>query len=214
MSDRPPKSASSHPPDAPATPEELEAAERLRNTLEDPALASPDVVSALRAAWSPSALDDASHAAILADLPASDEEARLAAELRDALAGNGATKDAELVGALHAAYRPTTLDDAEHRRIIDRAVAPKTADVITLRRPRRVAVTVTATSVLALAAGVLLFLTTSRPPDEVPLAKARSTQPLFGEPFKAGETSARIDRIALARAADYRDNRFVKWGVK
>jgi hypothetical protein len=46
------------------------------------------------------------------------------------------------------------------------------------------------------------------------LRKARTTQPLFDEPFHAGETSARIDKIAIARAADYRDNYFAKRGVK
>ena len=48
----------------------------------------------------------------------------------------------------------------------------------------------------------------------VALAIHRSTQPLFREPFAAvgGETS-RVDRIAMARGADLRDNEFAKWGV-
>ncbi|WP_394820855.1 hypothetical protein [Pendulispora albinea] len=50
---------------------------------------------------------------------------------------------------------------------------------------------------------------------EAKLAVARSTQPLFGEPFPTtGGTSARIDRIARARASDLRDNRFARWGVR
>jgi hypothetical protein len=68
---------------------------------------------------------------------------------------------------------------------------------------------------LALAASIV-FVVTSAPMhgSEAPLAKARTTQPLFAEPFKPGETSARIDRIASARASDFRDNRFTKWGVR
>jgi len=75
-----------------------------------------------------------------------------------------------------------------------------------------------AITTLALAAGIVLFLQTQetnlRPHSEVALAKARSTQPLFDEPFHAGETSARIDKIAMARASDYRNNYFAKRGVK
>jgi hypothetical protein len=68
---------------------------------------------------------------------------------------------------------------------------------------------------LALAASVVFVVTSAPGPgSEAPLAKARTTQPLFSEPFKPGETSARIDRIASARAADFRDNRFTKWGVR
>jgi hypothetical protein len=76
---------------------------------------------------------------------------------------------------------------------------------------------VTTSTVLALAAGFILFVQTQEtraPRSEVALAKARTTQPLFDEPFHAGETSARIDKIAIARAADYRDNYFAKRGVK
>ena len=49
----------------------------------------------------------------------------------------------------------------------------------------------------------------------VAVAVSRSTQPLFPERFPAtgGETS-RIDRIAMARGADLRDNEFAKWGVR
>jgi hypothetical protein len=44
---------------------------------------------------------------------------------------------------------------------------------------------------------------------------ARSTQALFDAPFaRTGGESARIDRIAMARAQDYRDNQFAAWGVR
>jgi hypothetical protein len=202
MSDRPPRTPPPVDPDAPATAEEIAEAARLRDALE---ARSPDeLVRALTAAWSPGPLDDAAHAAMLEDLPASEEEVRVADALRDEL-----DRDPVAI-ALRAAWRPGELDHAEHARIVAQALAP---NVTAMRRRRRLAVPAIATSTLALAAGVLLWLT-SAPPTEAPLARSRSTQPLFEEPFRAGESSARIDRIALARSADYRDNRFAKWGVK
>lgn len=44
--------------------------------------------------------------------------------------------------------------------------------------------------------------------------QARSTTPLFSEPFRVGQKSARIDRIAIARADDFREDRFGRWGVR
>ena len=90
----------------------------------------------------------------------------------------------------------------------------------------------------ALAAGVALFLGSmavvdpqtgssvagrerSAAPAPAVLAKelirARSTQTLFdpGTPFaRRGGESSRVDRIARARAADLRANRFAAWGVE
>jgi hypothetical protein len=71
-------------------------------------------------------------------------------------------------------------------------------------------------STLAMAAGALLML---RPPGGAPspsaeLTATRSTETLFVEPFQVGQTSARIDRIAMARSHDYRENRFRRWGVR
>jgi hypothetical protein len=73
---------------------------------------------------------------------------------------------------------------------------------------------------LALAAVILLFQQQSRSPDMAvsmapPPREARSTQPLFHEPFAAhGGSSARIDRIASARAADLRENMYARWDVR
>ena len=206
-------------PDAPPSAEEIAASKRLRDALED-ASAAPakqggddlDLVSSLRAAWSPEPLDEGTHAEILDDMPMSAEEIALAAELREALEGK--TGAPEVVTALRSAWSPAALDEAEHRKIVEGAVGR--SNVVTLqprRRTMRLAV-VTTTTVLALAAGVVLWVTSAPSQGEQPLAKARSTQPLFDEPFKAGETSARIDRIAIARASDYRDNRFAQWGVR
>ncbi|MBX3231733.1 MAG: hypothetical protein KIT84_23095 [Labilithrix sp.] len=168
-------------------------------TLDDP------LVHALRAAWNPAEIRAEDHARIIDDVPTA-EELKLAALV----------DDDELVHALEAAWNPAALDPAEHRRIVDRATAGAVVQLRPARRRLGVAI-VTTTTVFALAAGVVLWITAvgpSGPKGEVALARARSTQPLFDEPFKAGETSARIDRIALARSSDYRDNYFARRGVR
>jgi hypothetical protein len=219
MSDRPgPDDASKSPDgDDPPTPDEIAASERLRDALEDPSKNDPDadLARSLQAAFAPEPLAASELGELAAAaLDASPEELRAAEALRDRLAGD------ELVTALHAAWSPASLSEAEHRAIVDAAVAklPASAGVVSLaaRRARLVRVSVSVvTGALALAASIFFVV---RPPDdgrsELPLAKARSTQALFSEPFKAGDASARIDRIALARASDYRDNRFTRWGVK
>jgi len=95
-----------------------------------------------------------------------------------------------------------------------------------------------ASAALAVAASVALILGTMER-DQAPAAsiavsapaaaptpyRARSTQPLFAEPFdapleKAGERSrpssgsARVDRIAMARASEFRENEFSRWGAR
>jgi hypothetical protein len=192
-------------PDAPPTAEEHAPNASADNDL--------NLVASLQAAWSPDALDAEAHAELVnLATTTTPRERELAAELRDALDDN------EVVTVLRSAWRPAEIDTAEHRRIVTNAVSTQpvaTGAKVTPLRPRamRVAV-VTTTTVLAFAASVVLWITTAAPPAELPLARARSTQPLFDEPFRAGETSARIDRIAVARASDYRDNRFAKWGVR
>jgi hypothetical protein len=222
-------------PGAPATEEEVAASQKLRDALEEDPIASalkaawaPEpiaaeaheeivdaaiaadaendpIVAALKAAWAPTEIYAEAHQRILDDLPTA-EELRLAPLV----------EEDDMVAALKAAWNPTALGDADHQRIVDRALA---GAVVTLRPARsrlRVAI-VTTSTVLALAAGFILFVQTQEtraPRSEVALAKARTTQPLFDEPFHAGETSARIDKIAIARAADYRDNYFAKRGVK
>jgi hypothetical protein len=202
-------------PDAPPSAEEIAASQRLRDALEDPSVPNEqaDLARSLRAAWSPSALDDDAHGAIV-DETLSPEEVRAAAELRDALDANtAATPEAELARALGCAWNPAPLSDAEHQAIIARAIG---TNVVAFRR-RSVVVRVSfgMAGVLAIAASVLFVIRQGAHGDsELPLALARSTQPLFTEPFRSGDASARIDRIALARASDFRDNRFAKWGVR
>jgi hypothetical protein len=72
---------------------------------------------------------------------------------------------------------------------------------------------------LALAASVLLALWGDRHGPGSGLAPtltmSRSTQDLFDQQFApTGGETRRIDRIAMARATDLRDNEFARWGVR
>ncbi len=199
------------PPDeADPTDEEIAASQRLRDALDDPSIESTeaDLARSLRAAFAPEPISEDENEELARS--AIDGELEAAKKLREALeSGVAKTPEAELARALTVAWNPRPLSDAEHRAIVDGALAK----VVALR-PRsnviRVAFGVSV-GALALAAAFVLVV---RAPKEVELAHARSTQPLFGEPFKSGEASARIDKIALARAGDYRDNRFAQWGVR
>lgn len=188
-------------PDAPPTEEEVAASARLRER-GDP------LVDALRAAWSPGPLDEQIHAALLDETVALDaDELALATALRDALGED------PLAAALAAAWRPAELPEREHAAILARALATAPAEgksnVVAFRLRRAALATTTA---LAFAASVVVWIGNAR--TELPLAQARSTQALFDEPFHGGEASARIDRIAVARASDLRDNQFAKWGAR
>jgi hypothetical protein len=201
---------------------------------------SPEIELALslKAAWDPGDLA-ASESRAMLDATPSAEEQELASALREALASKRAplTTDSgalELAHALRSAFAPAELDAKDHRAILDAALATMPAQHGGEEREKRAANVVAfhhgarRTTVvrvafgfvaggLALAASVVLVVTSAPGPgrgSEAPLAKARTTQPLFSEPFRPGETSARIDRIASARAADFRDNRFTKWGVR
>lgn len=207
-------------PDAPPSAEEIAASQRLRDALEDPSLPNEDadLARALKAAWAPEPIAGAELGSIV-ETSLDPAEVRAAARLRDALDGKpeAASPEAELAHALVCAWNPKPLSDAEHREILARALG---SNVVAFRRgsttPTRVVrVTFGVAGVLALAASVFLVVRAgSHGEAEMPLALARSTQPLFSEPFRTGDASARIDKIAMARASDFRDNRFAKWGVR
>lgn len=206
-------------PDAPPTEEEIAESQRLRDALEDPSVdhEGADLARALRSAYGPEPL---AHDELASLVEASLDPAEVASAqaLRDSLEEpNIPNDDASFAVALAAAWAPKALSDADHAAIVAKAIASfgRKAEVarLDLRRERIVRVTFV-TSMVAIAASILLLVRTKPTEAEAPLAKARSTQPLFAEPFKPGEASARIDRIAVARASDYRDNRFAKWGVR
>jgi hypothetical protein len=155
------------------------------------------------------------------DAEPSEQEARAAAELRDALSNPSlANEDAELLRALALAETPRPLGADEHRAILERALsraqAAPTREVRRRTRTGRVIQVAfgAVTATLAIAASVV-FLVEPKGEPAPALARVRSTQPLFVEPFaRVGGESSRVDRIALARASDFRDNEFSRWGVR
>ncbi len=153
------------------------------------------------------------------DAPPTEEEQREARALMEALAGTSEHGDAAFLRAVALAEAPAELDSAVHDRLVAQALthaAPPRASGRVIR------VLFGGTSALALAAGLIFAITSADrgPPGPLaarlaaPLAQSRSTQELFHEPFRGSEASARIDRIALARAGDLRENRFSRWGVR
>jgi hypothetical protein len=158
------------------------------------------------------------------DSPPSAQEVAEAEALREALESSATNDAADFARAVSLAHAPRPLATAEHQAILERALARGEALRESAQRRRGRARSVVAVGGgLALAAAIALVVThlglssataTFTPPTR-PLVPARSTQPLFREPFaRAGGESGRIDRIAWARAGDLRDNRFAEWGVR
>jgi hypothetical protein len=122
---------------------------------------------------------------------------------------------------MRAAWEPRDLGSEEHRALVDSALdrAFRTRERGRNRWASVVRISFGRGAMLALAASVVLVLWRKAP--SVPaavspaFAVSRSTQELFPERFApTGGETARIDRIAMARAADLRDNEFAKWGVR
>ena len=121
---------------------------------------------------------------------------------------------------MRAAWSPTELSAERHELILDQALARSARPVRPARRGRVLRVVFGAGTAVALAAGVVAVIGSERgeepaPEAAAPLATSRSTQPLFAQSFeRRGGESSRIDRIALARQADLRENEFTRWGVR
>ncbi|CAN5232489.1 hypothetical protein BH09MYX1_BH09MYX1_37180 [soil metagenome] len=148
------------------------------------------------------------------DAPPSAEELALGESLRAALDDpEKSSDDAALLRALSLAETPRALDEQAQARLVEAALE-RFDRKQQHRRGVVIRVAFGATALVAAAAAVLLLV--ARPPavDTSALAHARSTQPLFDQPFERGQASARADRIATARGADYRNNRFSQWGVR
>jgi len=221
----------------PFTEEERREADALREALSQRAPLSgalgrggADVANALRAAWAPAALDDGDLDAILERALGDDEalapptrrEREAAERLSDELSRGGELhEEAAILGDLRAAYRPSELSPERNEQLIARAMR-RSSQGSASRVRRILPVTMAAlTGVAALAAGVALMLgQVNRAPvagaPTAALIHARSTDDLFdpAKKFEVGEQSARIDRIASARSADLRQNRFAAWGVR
>ncbi len=151
------------------------------------------------------------------DAPPSEEEMAQAEKLRKDLDDpRRESQLAELARTVSAAWEPRDLSKEEHRLLVERAVS---RPVTRARDARVIRVFFGATAMLALAASVLLVLRGGQPgphgPVPLSLALSRSTQELFEEQFPpTGGETRRIDRIAMARATDLRDNEFARWGVR
>ncbi len=162
------------------------------------------------------------------DAPPTEDELREASALARALEGSvgkddddrhEASDDAAFLHAIALAHDPlraASLSPELNARLVDRAFSKGAAPK---NRPGRVIRVVFGGGMVAMAAAAALVLGFgSRGPTPLPeaakLAQSRSTQDLFREPFRADQGSARIDRIAMARSGDLRENRFERWGVR
>src|SRR5262249_51203450 len=127
--------------------------------------------------------------------------------LREELEDPGSNhRDVELMRAMRMATKPKALDQIAHKKLLDRVV------------PRPRAVWYPIGLALSAAAAVAILAINVRPtmaPPQATLLRTRTTSDLFDAPFpKEGETSKRVDAIALARGRDLRANKWSKWGVK
>ena len=209
-SDRPKPPSGAPPPDspdfdAPPSREELDAAEALRRLLDG------ESGSATERGRGPG------QRVIPGD---GDAEARAAGEF---------------VRSVRAAASPATLSPERHGHLLDRALsaagtsqAAHRGAVAPRRQKTKVAYLVFggAASVLALAAAVALMIRSTAPGGAMAskvtaargnavVALSRSTAELFPEGIpRSGGTTARVDRIAYARAQDFRQNQFARWGTQ
>lgn len=144
------------------------------------------------------------------DAPPSEEEIRESQRLRDALEdASKESADADLLRAVKHAAEPKPIAKTDLDAAVKSGISRgerKSGGVV-------IRVAFGASVFIAAAAAIVFFV--GRGPAQAPeLAHARSTQPLFTERFEShGGESARIDRIAVARAADLRENHFARWGV-
>jgi hypothetical protein len=152
------------------------------------------------------------------DAPPTAEEIADAEALREALADpSRASAPADFLRSVALAHQPRELSRQAHAAILSRSIVRgevRRADA----RARRTRVIFAVTGGLAMAAAIALLVGREAFAPEAtrePLLPGRSTQALFHEPFaRVGGESARIDRIASARAVDLRENRFAAWGVR
>lgn len=189
---------------------------------------SAQVAIALRAAWAPSALSPAKNEMLLG-------RALDAASMTTGVSAPAASQPATAAPrAASSADRPWLGAQAQN------GGAAQDRAPISLRRFRMGPGTfATMTAVVAMAAGVLLLVgrfgqradapapaaavaqapaaTAAAVAERAPRIAAHTTTDLFDAttPFpRTGGESARVDRIASARAADLRANRFAAWGVR
>jgi hypothetical protein len=205
------------------TDEERAAAEALREALDHGA---DPLAAELRAAHAPTAIGDADLDALVAralgEADASTNAEREAAEnLRAELDGEAPVREAAVLVQLRVAASPPALSPETNERLIQAAFFRARRKGGAVRRIAPITMAAV-TGIAALAAGFALFFgqaSMNAPASSAAAAliRTRSTQELFdaATPFpRSGEESARVDRIAAARASDLRANRFAAWGVR
>lgn len=167
---------------------EEEQAAQLRDTLDR----DPFVVM-LRAGWSPRDASLTIHEKLVDQVielgPLTEEELEAAKETRFAIEQK-----------THSVYKNFT-----------EAFTDIPAPANTKRPVRLRAIAGGLTTAFAAAAALLLTLRPAATPN---WQASRSTANLFHAPFVLGERSVRVDTIARGRAADFRENQFLAWGVK
>jgi hypothetical protein len=231
----PPSSGASGGEELPPDPAEIERAQRLRDAIE---LGRDPFVEMLRSAHAPAGIGDADHDNLLeralggseVDAAPTAAERRAAEHLRDALEADSEDGEAaELCRALRLAYRPGEIDPEWNEALIRKTLRNRASGAGAGRRAFAF-VGAALVGVSAMAAGVALMLRAASEHDPMeyaskapaaavhePLIRSRSTAELFdpSTPFpRSGGESARVDRIAGARASDLRANRFAAWGVR
>lgn len=217
-------------PDAPPTDEELRAAEALRRVLDvrerhSRNEAESSTVKSVRG----SGHDGAEPRGTAPSAPTIDAEARATGVLADALRAAASLR--EISPDRHRQILDRALSGGERSL----RSAPS-AQAQNLAPPRNVAVRAAknkviylafggAAGLLAAAAAVVLVLRGAAPDRTMGakasatsagpvLAMSRSTADLFPQGIaKSGGTTERVDRIAYARAQDFRQNQFARWGA-
>lgn len=183
------------------------------------------LAEALVCAVAPAPIDPARHEAILQRAgivrppdeddedpfrPPTEEEQRQALALAQALDAGTPHPDAALARALRLAAGGAVDRDPPVEEILGRALRRA-------ERPKVLYLRVgAAAALLAAAASVALVLGVQpeRAEDAPELVVSRSLSPLFATETGALSASARLDRIANARARDLRNNRYARWGVR
>lgn len=211
-------------PDAPPSADEIAASERLRRELENPASTHEDALlaRALKTGVEPAPLSDEENRALIdralerpegAPTP---EEIAESERLRQELDDPGSTHpDVLLARSLRLAVAPKPIEAATHRKILDRVLGDTRARRVT--RGALIAFAFAAAAAVSFAVIPLRHGDESNPDESstsAALIKVHSVDDLFSEPYPKDQlASARIDRIAEARARDLRFNKFAKWGV-
>ncbi len=159
------------------------------------------------------------------DAPPTQEELRAAAALRRLLeeqpfanADSASRAAGELAQSLRAAARPKELSKERHQQILEDALRPRKKGKVVYFAFGGAAALVSMAAAIALvvrgAAPVPALSANTQGGSARSLTFSRSTAELFPEGIpRSGGTTDRVDRIAYARAQDFRQNRFARWGA-